>query len=442
MEDRHNKGIDVWGGMECTINRVHDTFFDQHAQSGHRTRVREDLQSICSLGIQTLRTALHWEYFEATQSWDFFDETLDEMERLGLTPIAGLVHHGSGPARTNLLDPEFPEKLAAYASRVAQRYPSILRYTPVNEPHTTSRFSCLYGHWYPHHRDFTSYLRALLNEVKATALAMQAIREVQPAAELIYTEDGGAIFSTVEADPFRIEREHRRWLGTDLLCGCVTPRHPLHSLLLEHGFTASEIEWFVKNPCPPSVLGFNYYLTSDRFLDHRVHLYPDYFRGGDYGSEPLVDIEALRVRPSGIAGAAAVLTEAWERYHIPVAITEAHLGGGTEDQIRWLSEVWTAAHTAQASGVDVRAVTVWALLGSWNWCNLCTQDEGVYEPGPIALVDGHPHPTALGRFVCELTGGGGLPAAPRLTPGWWHHDDRIAYRECQEEEACSVLESV
>jgi hypothetical protein len=36
-----------------------------------------------------------------------------------------------------------------------------------------------------------------------------------------------------------------------------------------------------------------------------VSLYPDYLRGGDTGDEPLVDVEAVRIRPEGIAGGEA-----------------------------------------------------------------------------------------------------------------------------------------
>lgn len=432
MNTLANGPVQLWGGLECTINRVHDQFFDQHTWSGHRPRVRQDLELIASLGIRTLRTALHWEYFTATGSWTFFDKTLAEMQRLGLEPIAGLVHHGSGPPGTDLLDPQFPQKLAAYASAVAERYPRIRRYTPVNEPNTTARFAGLYGHWYPHHHSLRSYLRALLNEVKATVLAMQAIRVHQPEAELIYTEDGGGIFSTPEMELFRAAREHRRWLGTDLLCGHVDPSHPLHDMLLGYGFTGEEIAWFQENPCPPAVIGLNYYLTSDRFLDHRLGLYPEGFRGGDSGDEPLVDIEALRVRPDGIEGVGAVLREAWDRYGLPVAITEVHLGGAADDQIRWLAEVWTEAQAARATGVDVRAITIWALMGSYNWSTLCTRDAGFYEPGVFNLVNGHPQRTALTPFVTELAGGT-LPEHPALAKqGWWRQQDRIAYREAEE----------
>ena len=42
----------------------------------------------------------------------------------------------------------------------------------------------------------------------------------------------------------------------------------------------------------------------------------------------------------GIAGPKAILKEVWERYRLPVAITEAHLGCTREEQMRWLKEVW------------------------------------------------------------------------------------------------------
>ena len=421
------KAIELWGGLECTMNRVHDQCFDQHEWSCHRTRVEADLGAVASLGIKTLRTGLLWEYFHKTQNWDFFDLTLATMQRLKMTPIVGLVHHGSGPPHTDLLDPYFPEKLAAYALQLAKRYPWVTRYTPVNEPNTTSRFSCLYGHWYPHHRSIESYLRALLTEVKATVLSMQAIRTVQPHAELVYTEDGGGIFGTAATESIREARSDRRWLGTDLLCGLVTPGHAMYEALQQHGIEEREIAWFSENVCPPSVIGLNYYLTSDRFLDDRLHLYPASAGGGDSGQEPLVDIEAVRVMPEGIRGIADVLQEAWKRYGIPVAVTETHLGGDSDDQIRWLNEVWEGAQKAALAGVEVEAVTIWALFGSWNWSNLCTQDEGIYEPGPFDLSNGRPQATPLASLIEDITGGRPLchPALAKLA--WWHREDRILY---------------
>ena len=425
--------LELWGGVECTINRVDDRYFDQLERSGHRRRVCEDLERFAALGIRALRTTLHWECFESNGSWQYGDAVLAEMRRLKIRPIVGLLHHGSGPPSTDLLDPEFPEKLAAYAAKVAERYPEVMDYTPVNEPQTTGRFACLYGHWYPHHHSMHSYVRALYHQIKGIVLSMQAIRRVQPEARLVHTEDGGATYATPQLESLRIEREQRRWMGTDLLCGLVTRDHPLFGFLREHGLSEDEILWFSENACPPSVLGLNYYVTSDRFLDHRVELYPGW-EGGDSGEEPLVDIEAVRVRPEGITGVCGILQQAWERYRLPLAITEAHLGCCEPiEQVRWLTEMWRGAEAARRAGADVQALTVWALLGSFDWCHLCLWEQGDYEAGVFAMTEGTPVPTPLAEVAYQL--GHGLPVDRAAQgPGWWRSPDRLTIPPFVEEQ--------
>ena len=415
--------VELWGGVECTLNRVNDIYFDQLVKSGHMRRFKQDLQLFAELGVKTLRTALHWERFERSHSWSTWDDLLSTMRALGLRPIIGLLHHGSGPESTNLLDPLFPEKLAAYALKVAQHFPHVLDYTPVNEPQTTGRFSCLYGIWYPHHKDTRSYMRSLLNQIKGVVLSMQAIRKVQPAARLIHTEDGGRTFATPPLESYRIAREHRRWLGVDLLCGRVDQDHPLFAFLLEHGITSKELLWFTENPCPPDVLGLNYYVTSDRFLDHRLELYPGR-AGGDTGAEPLVDIEAVRVRAEGINRMGTMLMEGWNRYHLPLAVTEVHLGCEAMEQTQWLAEAWQQAHATRELGADVRAITAWALLGSYNWSHLCTQDTGSYEPGVFDLSSGIPVRTPLAELAKRLTHGQD-PEKSASLPGWWTFPSRL-----------------
>jgi dTDP-4-dehydrorhamnose reductase len=218
--------LELWGGIECTVARVGDDYRDQCAETGHRERI-EDLDRIAALGIRTLRYPVLWETISpgdpAEADWSWHDERLPRLRELGIVPIAGLCHHGSGPTHTNLLDPEFPEKLARHARAVAERYPVIEHYTPVNEPLTTARFSALYGHWYPHAADYGAFLRALFIQCKAVLLSMRAIREVRPDAKLVQTDDLGRTFST-PAMAYQAEHDNaRRWLTFDLLCGRVMP---------------------------------------------------------------------------------------------------------------------------------------------------------------------------------------------------------------------------
>src|SRR5215218_5506699 len=133
--------IPLWGGVECTRNRVGDRYFDQLRLSGHDARIG-DLERIAALGFEALRYPVLWERHapgdveEADWSWS--DERLTELRRLGVEPILTLLHHGSGPPGTSLVDPRFPERFARYARAVAERYPWVTSYTPINEPLTTA----------------------------------------------------------------------------------------------------------------------------------------------------------------------------------------------------------------------------------------------------------------------------------------------------------------
>ncbi len=165
---------------------------------------------MAGLGLKTARYPVLWEMIEARRGrpdWRWADERLALLREEGIAPIATLLHHGAGPKWTELLDPEFPEKLAAFAGAVARRYPWINSYTPVNEPLTTARFCGLYGHWHPHARDEATCFRIAVNECRGIALAMKAIREVNPHARLVQTEDFGRISATPRC-------RHRRTMRT------------------------------------------------------------------------------------------------------------------------------------------------------------------------------------------------------------------------------------
>lgn len=310
---------------------------------------------------------------------------------------------------------------------VAQRYPWLRYYTPVNEPLTTARFSGLYGLWYPHGRSDRAFVRILLNELHATRLAMLAIREVNPAAQLVQTEDLGQAHGT-PALAAQVEFEnHRRWLTFDILGGHLTPAHPLRGYLRRHGITAAELQVFIDEPLPPDVLGINHYVTSERHLDERVQLYPSQVAITGRHHAAYIDTEAVRVAGVQAVGLEALLRQTWERYRLSIAITEAHLGCTREEQLRWLHQTWETANRVQASGVDLRALTVWSLLGAFDWDNLLTQDGASYEPGVFDVRGGVPRPTALYHMVKSLIQEEKYEHPVLANPGWWQRDLRLLW---------------
>lgn len=420
--------LELWAGIECTQNRVGNAYFEQLDRTGHAYR-SEDLDLIAELGAKAIRYPVLWERIMPTRhgapEWQWSDERLAKIQQLGIRPIIGLLHHGSGPEYTSLIDPEFPEKFAEYASQVARRYPWVLAYTPVNEPLTTARFSGLYGHWYPHGRNDQTFVRALLNQCRATVLAMQVIRSVNPSAQLIQTEDLGFTASSPLLQYQADFENERRWLSLDLLCGTVTPSHPLWEYLLGSGASEAELRFFSDHPCPPDVVGFNYYLTSQRLLHEKLALFPLQMHGGNHRHR-YADIELARVRAGGMIPLHELLLDAWERFELPLAITECHNGCTREEQLRWLHQVWQSARNARNQGADIRAVTAWSVFGAWDWNSLVTQSNGFYEPGLFDIRAVKPRPTALAGAWQESAQA--ELRHPLVTiPGWWEREDRLAH---------------
>src|SRR5829696_3220067 len=252
--------LEMWGGLECTINRVGDRYFRQLERNGHLGR-GTDIEMFAGLGIRAIRYPVLWEQYapqhedrDGTIDWSMSHDRLVRLRTLGVRPIVGLTHHGSGPRHTSLVDPGFADGLARYASLVAERFPWVDDWTPVNEPLTTARFSGLYGVWYPHATSPRAFARALVTQCRAVQLAMRAIRAVNPAARLVQTDDLGRIYSTTALAREAELQNERRWLGFDLLCGRVDRSHPFWPLLVRWGVGEAELDAFVSEPCPPDVI--------------------------------------------------------------------------------------------------------------------------------------------------------------------------------------------
>lgn len=423
--------LELWGGVECTVNRVGDRSFDQIARTGHMWRL-DDLDRFAELGIRTLRFPLLWEHVqperESEADWRGFDLALERLRELGIRPIVGLLHHGFGPRWVDVRAAEFSEQFARYARAVAERYPWIDAYTPINEPLTTARFSGLYGHWHPHARDDATFARLFITQISAISGAMRAIRRVTPGADLVQTEDLGKVASTPALESQRDFENERRWLTWDALCGRVNPGHACWSYLAEAAGDANRIlERLADEPCEAGVIGINHYITSERYLDERVERYALDEIGGN-GREVYADVAQVNVESVERAGLRGLLRESWERYRLPIAITECHIGCTREEQMRWLCEVWSDASDAREAGADVRAVTSWALLGSYDWNSLVTRESDHYESGAFDARGAVPRPTALAAMLHGLASDGRYEHPVLATPGWWHRGKAGAAR--------------
>src|SRR6187402_3579267 len=133
---------DIWRGIECSFNRVGDRYMDQLSYGGHYERGESDIECFASTGISAIRYPVIWEKHQPSLTtaidWTWTTRQLNALRSHGIHPIAGLMHHGNGPPFTDLLSDSFPALFSAYAAKVAEQFPWIEYYNPVNEPLTTA----------------------------------------------------------------------------------------------------------------------------------------------------------------------------------------------------------------------------------------------------------------------------------------------------------------
>src|SRR5439155_22172421 len=80
---------EMWGGVECTVNRVGDRYCDQVERTGHGRRI-DDLDRIAALALRTLRYPVLWERAAPNglerADWRCPDQRLARLRELGIDP--------------------------------------------------------------------------------------------------------------------------------------------------------------------------------------------------------------------------------------------------------------------------------------------------------------------------------------------------------------------
>ncbi len=410
--------LEFWASPEPTVARIDALVVrDQLAETGHDVRPG-DAERIAALGVGASRVPVLWERVALgdPRAADFAEPAarLEALRVRGVEPIVTLLHHGSGPRHTDLLDPAFPELFAAYAEAAARAFPWVRRWTPINEPLTTARFATLYGVWYPNVRDDRAFGRALVNETLAQQAAMRRIRAVIPDAEFVLTEDlqrFTAADDTVAA--YVAFLRERTFLSVELVAGRVGTSHPLTPFLRERcAVSDADLARMQRDATTPDLVAFNHYPHSERYLFGTS--------GGPAGDVPAVYVAG---EPSPRVG--PLLRAAAERLRLPLAVGEVHVNAPAPERVRWLGAHLDDVRALRAEGVDVRALGAWAAFGMVDWHSLLRARDRVIEDGiyTFAGPNGTPEPTAVADALRVAAGGGALD--DRGVRGWWERPERL-----------------
>jgi beta-glucosidase/6-phospho-beta-glucosidase/beta-galactosidase len=352
----------LWAsGIENTFvpqTRPGHRALDEYQLMGHYEHWRDDLALARELGLRAMRWGVPWyrvEPLEGEFDWRWTDAVIRYMvEDLGLTPIIDLMHYGCPFwLRREFASAEYPNAVAAYAGAFAARYRGLLRwYTPLNEPIVTALFCGKRGVWPPYLRGDAGYVRILLQVVRGIERTCETLRQVDPGAVLVHVEASG-LSRTAREDlaAIAVEEQSRSFLPYDLLAGRVDPAHPLFPWLVRNGASPDELAAISAARIPMDLLGLNFYpqwSTTQLYIDRRGRL-------------------AYRPVEQDGSGFVALIESYYQRYGIPIIVTETSARGREEVRARWLEASVAAIRELRARGVPVVGYTWFPLFTMVDW---------------------------------------------------------------------------
>lgn len=352
----------IWAsGIEDTFvlhARSGQRSLDEYELMGHYDHWPEDLALTRQLGVRALRWGVPWYRVEPQRgrfNWSWTDQVIPYLvEDLGVTPIIDLIHYGCPSWLPRAFaDPEYPELVAAYARAFANRYGNAIHwYTPLNEPHMTCLMCGRRGVWPPYLRGDRGYIRIMLQVVQGMIRTIESIREVDPEAVIVQVE-ACALHRAAHEDlePLAMEERIRRFLSYDLLDGRVTSAHPVFPWLVRNGARPTELKEIADRRVQLDIMGLNFY---PQWSTHQLYIK----RGGRVG---------LRSTEQDGSGFAELIKQQYDRYGVPVMVTETSAYGPDEVRSRWLEASVGAVKSLRQRGVPVVGYTWFPLYTMVDW---------------------------------------------------------------------------
>ncbi len=330
---------------------------DEYELTGHYDRWRDDLGLMAKLGVRAARYGIPWHRVNprpGAWEWDFVDQTVDRLLRLGIEPIIDLVHYGLPPwIEGAYLHPDFPKLMAEYAGQVAERLRGrVFAYTPLNEPRITAWYCGRLGWWPPFRRGWRGFVAVMLGICRGIVETVRTLQSADPEIVIVHV-DATDIYRA-EEPALEIEAAHRQnivFLALDLVSGRIDAAHPLSGWLLRTGAREADLEWFRANAIPIPLVGINLYpmftLKTARSTSS----------GGARWRMPYAGGEILET----------LGTMYWERYRAPVFVSETASVGSVARRRAWLHDSIGAVRRLRERGVPLVGYTWWPLFALVTW---------------------------------------------------------------------------
>lgn len=339
---------------------------DEYELTQHYQLWQSDIDLVAETGVQAVRWGIPWHIVQPAPDkwdWEWTDRALEHLVTVkGITPILDLMHYGTPKWLENsFINFNYPQRVAEYTAAVVARYKSLVRYyTPLNEPMVNASMSGFKAEWPPYLTGDDGYIKLALAIAKGMVLTTQAIKSEQPEAVTVQVEALWHTFTRDESLKTRVARANaRQFLCFDLATGRVSQDHHLMEYLREHGVTDADLSWFEQSPVTFDIFGANYYPWS--YAELKTHSSGKLYTTVRRASGRKIEL---------------ILRNAWERYHMPIMITETSSNGDVKARARWMDETVATVFSLREEGIPIIGYT---------WFPLFTMVDWAYRKGRLTL---------------------------------------------------------
>lgn len=323
----------LMGGFECSTHRnASGNRVDVIAATKHAQFARQDYERLSQAGIRTARDGARWYLIETSPYTYDFSSVLPQVRaahKTGVQVIWDMYHYGY-PDDLELLSPEFVDRFAAFG----ESFVRLLMQEGISRPalclmNEISFFAWAAGEaaiFHPYLSGHGDDIKRQL--VKAYISCAKKIKRICPEALLTYTDPVVNVLPSFSSSENIIDAQNfhnAQYFALDILLGLDEP---------ELGGSYRYVD----------IMGVNYY-------DRNQWRHP---------TGEKLSIDDPQYKPFN-----RILTETYERYHLPIFIAECGIEG--DGRAAWLRTILNETRVAADSGVPIHGVCLYPILDYPGW---------------------------------------------------------------------------
>lgn len=343
--------------------------------TNHYDLYKQDFKLLQELHMNAFRFSVEWSRIEPREgAWnveaiEHYKAYVGELAKHNIEPVVTLFHFtlptwftalGAFEKRSNV------KYFVRFAQKILEELGSRVKFViTINEPEIYAHESYRTGSWPPNRTSKTQFVQVLHNLAYAHIQAAKAIRLMGRRYKVSIADNSAYFYPGDDAVLSRKSAETMQFLQDDYFLQKVA-KH-----------------------C--DFLGVNYYF-SNRVYGYRIHNQDD----------PVSDI-GWDLSPGDIQ---YVLERLYDRYHLPILITENGLADANDEHRQWwITQTLAGMQRAMDDGVQLVGYLYWSLLDNFEW------DKGFWPRFGLARVDYttqqrtlRPSAVWFGRVIKHLRG--------------------------------------